>query len=77
MLSKSINQDISSLVRTFDIKYGKAVAPFIPWLLDNLKKLGKRTIKQIVDKGWSEFDIEPKISNSVVDNAVEGAIIKS
>lgn len=77
MLSKSINQEISSLVRTFDIKYGKAVAPFIPWLLDDLKKLGKRTIKQVVDKGWSEFDIEPKISNSVVDNAVEGAIIKA
>ena len=77
MISKEVNQEISRLVRTFDIKYGKAVAPFIPWLLDNLKKLGKRTIKQVVDKGWSEFDIEPKISNSVVDNAVEGAIIKA
>ena len=77
MLNKSVNQEISSLVRTFDIKYGKAVAPFIPWLLDNLKKLGKRTIKQIIDKGWSKFDIEPKIANSVIDNAIEGAIIKA
>jgi len=77
MISKEVNQEISSLVRTFDIKYGKAVAPFIPWLLENLKKLGKRTIKQIIDKGWSKFDIEPKIANSVVDNAVEGAIIKA
>ena len=77
MISKEVNQEISSLVRTFDIKYGKAVSPFIPWLLDNLKKLGKRTIKQVIDKGWSKFDIEPKIANSVVDNAVEGAIIKA
>ena len=50
MISKSVNTEISSLVRTFDIKYGKAVAPFIPWLLENLKKLGKRTIKQVIDK---------------------------
>ena len=77
MLNKSVNQEISSLVRTFDIKYGKAVAPFIPWLLDNLKKLGKRTIKQIIDKGWIKFDVESKISDSVVDNAIEGAIIKA
>lgn len=77
MISKSVNTEISSLVRTFDIKYGKAVAPFIPWLLDSLKNLGKRTIKQVIDKGWSKFDIEPKIANSVVDNAVEGAIIKA
>jgi hypothetical protein len=77
MKAKQTNEEISSLVKGFDISYGKAVSPFITWLFEQLKKIGNRTIKQIVDAGWKLFDLDQKIANSVVDNAISGAVLKA
>lgn len=77
MKAKQTNEEISSLVKGFDVAYGKAVSPFITWLFEQLKKIGNRTIKQIVDAGWKLFDLDQKIANSVVDNAISGAVLKA
>jgi len=73
---KRTNQEISDLIKGFDIKYGQAVAEFTQWLINELKRIGERTIKQIVDFGWKKFDVESNITKAIVDNAVEGAEFK-
>ena len=77
MKPKETNEEISKLVKGFDIAYGKAISPFLVWLNDQLRKIGDRTIKQVVDAGWKLFDLDKKIADSVVNNAVTGAIIKA
>ena len=76
MNDRKTNEQISGLLKGFDIKYGKALAPFIEWLLIELRRIGNRTIKQIIDAGWKLFDIQAKIKTAMVDTALEGATIK-
>lgn len=76
MNPKQTNQEISGLIKGFDVRYGRAISPFIDWLLKELRNIGTRTIKQIVDAGWKLFDLENKLKQAITDTAIEGAEIK-
>lgn len=75
--SRRVNEEISELVRGFDIAYGRAVSEFLPWLIENLADRRGRTFKQIIDEGWSLFDVGSKIENAVTQKAIESAILKA
>lgn len=73
---RQTNQEISGLVRSYDIKYGLAIKPFLDWFIEQLKNLRNRTIKQVVDRGWKLFDVEAKLKQALVDTAAEGGALK-
>ena len=76
MKSKEVNNEISALVKGFDIAYGKAIAPFNEWLIANLKDPQGRTINQIVNEGWKKFELSTIVNSAIVTGAVESATIK-
>jgi hypothetical protein len=76
MKAKQVNNDISDLIKGWDISFGKAVRPFIDWLLEQLKKLAGRTIKQVVDQGWKLFDVGSKIKDASVKSVVDAVELK-
>ena len=76
MKAKQVNEEISQLVKGFDIAYGKAIAPFNEWLISNLKDPQGRTINQIIKEGWDKFGVSQAINSSIVNTAMASATIK-
>lgn len=76
MTARQTNDEIDEQVKRFDVAYGRAVAPFTDWVLEQLESPQGRTIRQIVNEGWEKFKVEQAITSIVIAMSVDSAIIK-
>jgi len=73
---RQINEKIEELIKGFDISYGRAVAPFTKWLLEQLKDPQGRTTRQIVNEGWEKFEVSSAIEGVIVSTTATSATIQ-
>lgn len=73
---KEVTEEIKELIKSFDIAYGRAVAPFTKWLLEELKDPKGRTIRQIVNEGWELFNVSSAIEGVIVSTTMTSATIQ-
>lgn len=76
MNEKQVTEQIKELIKSFDIAYGRAVAPFTKWLLEQLQDPQGRTIRQIVNEGWKLFNVSSAIEGAIVSTTVTSATIQ-
>ena len=76
MNEKEVTEEIKELIKSFDIAYGRAVAPFTKWLLEELKDPKGRTIRQIVNEGWELFNVSSAIEGVIVSTTMTSATIQ-